>query len=84
MGLHGAAWARMGPHHPLVPMVCAAGSGARQVKKVQPVLGGFDSGLYTTQRLWATSHDGTQVWGELRAAPWQLAVYGYSVLTLWV
>ncbi len=45
----------------LVLDLCTAGSGARQVKKVQPVLGGFDSTQYTTERLWATSHDGTQV-----------------------
>lgn len=30
------------------------------VKKVQPVLGGFDSCKYTTQRLWATAPDGVR------------------------
>jgi protease II len=31
------------------------------VKKVQPVLGGFDSSRYATERLWATAPDGTRV-----------------------
>lgn len=33
----------------------------RAVKKVQPVLGGFDPGAYTTERLWAAAPDGTRV-----------------------
>ncbi|CAG9465300.1 unnamed protein product [Pedinophyceae sp. YPF-701] len=33
----------------------------REVKKVTPVLGGFDADKYETRRLWATSHDGTKV-----------------------
>ena len=33
----------------------------RAVKKVQPVLGGFDSSRYATERLWATAPDGTRV-----------------------
>ena len=33
------------------------------VKKVQPVLGGFDSAKYTTERLWATAPDGVQARG---------------------
>ncbi|PSC70317.1 Protease 2 [Micractinium conductrix] len=36
-------------------------SRARAVKKVQPVLGGFDASKYATERLWATAPDGTQV-----------------------
>ena len=32
----------------------------RAVKKVQPVLGGFDSRKYSTQRLWATAPDGVR------------------------
>ncbi|KAL4433270.1 hypothetical protein ABPG77_003318 [Micractinium sp. CCAP 211/92] len=36
-------------------------TGARAVKKVQPVLGGFDPSKYTTERLWATAQDGTRV-----------------------
>jgi oligopeptidase B len=31
------------------------------VKKVQPVLGGFQSSNYKTERLWATSADGVRV-----------------------
>ena len=31
------------------------------MKKVQPVLGGFDASRYVTERLWATAPDGTQV-----------------------
>ena len=31
------------------------------MKKVQPVLGGFNKDDYVTERLWATSHDGTLV-----------------------
>lgn len=33
----------------------------RAVKKVQPVLGGFDKDSYKTDRLWATAPDGTKV-----------------------
>lgn len=33
----------------------------RAVKKVQPVLGGFDKDSYSTDRLWATAPDGTKV-----------------------
>eukprot|EP00951_Prasinocladus_malaysianus_P029177 scaffold268197_cov46-Prasinocladus_malaysianus.AAC.1 len=33
---------------------------AREVKKVQPVLGGFDQDKYVTERLWATAADGTE------------------------
>lgn len=36
-------------------------TGSRSVKKVQPVLGGFDKEQYVTERKWATSHDGTMV-----------------------
>ncbi len=36
-------------------------TGQRAVKKVQPVLGGFDQTKYKTERLWATATDGTQV-----------------------
>jgi hypothetical protein len=36
-------------------------TGKRATKKVQPVLGGFSSGAYTTERLWATAADGTKV-----------------------
>ncbi len=33
----------------------------RVLKKQQPVLGGYDPTLYTTDRLWARAEDGTQV-----------------------
>lgn len=33
----------------------------RSVKKVLPVLGGFDQSNYKTERLWATAEDGTRV-----------------------
>ncbi|KAG2483154.1 hypothetical protein HYH03_017946 [Edaphochlamys debaryana] len=36
-------------------------TGKRAVKKVAPVLGGFDSSRYTTERLWATAADGVKV-----------------------
>ncbi len=36
-------------------------TGARTVVKVQPVLGGYDPNAYTSERLWATAPDGTQV-----------------------
>jgi oligopeptidase B len=36
-------------------------TGQRAVKKVQPVLGGFDRTKYKTERLWATAPDGVQV-----------------------
>jgi oligopeptidase B len=38
-----------------------AATRARCVKRVAPVLGGFDAAKYETRRLWATSHDGTRV-----------------------
>ena len=33
----------------------------RAVKKVAPVLGGFDAANYRTERLWATAEDSTKV-----------------------
>jgi oligopeptidase B len=36
-------------------------TGQRAIKKVQPVLGGFDRTKYKTERLWATAPDGVQV-----------------------
>ena len=36
-------------------------TGAREVKKVQPVLGGFDARRYATKRVWATVSDGVRV-----------------------
>ncbi|EFJ49956.1 hypothetical protein VOLCADRAFT_73990 [Volvox carteri f. nagariensis] len=37
------------------------GTGKRCVKKVAPVLGGFDQSRYVTERLWATAPDGVKV-----------------------
>ncbi|WIA19863.1 hypothetical protein OEZ85_005766 [Tetradesmus obliquus] len=36
-------------------------TGKRALKKVQPILGGFNKEDYTTQRLWAKAPDGTEV-----------------------
>jgi oligopeptidase B len=36
-------------------------TGERQLLKRQPVLGGYDSAQYVTERLWATARDGTQI-----------------------
>jgi len=45
--------------------ICAAKCGGlelrRATKKVQPVLGGFESANYHTERLWATAADGVRV-----------------------
>ena len=38
-----------------------AGSFTSTVVRVQPVLGGFDAGAYTSARLWTTADDGTRV-----------------------
>ena len=37
------------------------GVGARRVRKVMPVLGGFDQSNYETERLWCTAPDGVKV-----------------------
>lgn len=37
------------------------GMWVRSTKKVQPVLGGFESANYHTERLWATAPDGVRV-----------------------
>ncbi len=36
-------------------------NGERKVKKVQPVLGGFNKEHYKTERMWATAPDGVKV-----------------------
>ena len=36
-------------------------AGTRTVRKVQPVLGGYDPAQYVSRRLWATADDGTRV-----------------------
>ena len=47
-----------------IPVVCGlmrCGVGARRVRKVMPVLGGFDQSNYETERLWCTAPDGVKV-----------------------
>jgi len=46
---------------PITVMDVAMGSMAREVKKVQPVLGGFDQTKYSISRLWAPASDGTKI-----------------------
>lgn len=58
-------------------------TGERHVRKVQPVLGGYDPGDYVTRRLWATADDGTQVPISLvhrrdRTEPGPTLLYGYG------
>ncbi|GAQ79408.1 Prolyl oligopeptidase family protein [Klebsormidium nitens] len=65
-------------------------TGERALKKVQPVLGGFDPAKYRTARVWATSEDGTKVpislvWQNREGssdahpgAPGPLHLYGYG------
>mmetsp|Transcript_13314 Transcript_13314/g.42212 ORF Transcript_13314/g.42212 Transcript_13314/m.42212 type:complete len:416 (-) Transcript_13314:137-1384(-) len=36
-------------------------TGEREVKKIQPVRGGYDPADYATERIWATSRDGTKI-----------------------
>ena len=38
-------------------------TGERAVKKIQPVLGGYDPKNYVTKRFWATAEDGVKVSG---------------------
>ncbi|MBF6555634.1 MAG: S9 family peptidase [Acidimicrobiales bacterium] len=65
------------------------GSGDTVLRKRQPVLGGFDSGRYRTERLWAEADDGTEVPislvyrpdlvdGERHAEPSPCLLYGYG------
>jgi oligopeptidase B len=58
-------------------------SGARHVRKVQPVLGGYDPDDYTSRRLWATAPDGTKVPISVvhrtdRAPGGPVLLYGYG------
>ena len=67
-------------------------TGAAHVRKVQPVLGGYDPSRYGQARLWARADDGTQVpisvvWRRdlvevgadgVPAAPAPLRIYGYG------
>ena len=40
---------------------CSGRCACRETKKVQPVLGGFSSANYRTERLWASAPDGVRV-----------------------
>ena len=58
-------------------------TGVRHVRKVQPVLGGYDPGQYVSRRLWATADDGTEVPISLvhrrdRAPGGPTLLYGYG------
>ncbi len=46
------------------------GTGRRAVKKVQPVLGGFEQGRYVTERVWAPAKDGVKVRAGGATGPW--------------
>ncbi len=57
--------------------------GARRVRKVQPVLGGYDPADYVSRRLWATADDGTRVPVSIvhrgdRRSPGPVLLYGYG------
>ena len=60
-------------------------TGAASVVRVQPILGGYDPGAYTSARLWATAPDGTRcrsrsctgaTWRSTGGAPALLVGYG--------
>jgi oligopeptidase B len=57
---------------------------ARTILKQTPVLGGFDSATYATERIWATAEDGTEVpillaWRRDRDdGPHPAVLYGYG------
>jgi oligopeptidase B len=61
-------------------------TGARHVRKVQPVLGGYDPARYSQRREWATASDGTRVpislvWRDDLVTPGEpapLHLYGYG------
>ena len=68
------------------PMVCSYDMNTRErtVLKQTPVLGGFDSATYATERIWATAQDGTEVpiimsWRRDRGdGPHPTVLYGYG------
>ncbi len=68
------------------PMVCSYDllTRDRTVLKQTPVLGGFDSATYATDRIWATAEDGTEVpiilvWRRDRGeGPHPAVLYGYG------
>ncbi len=58
-------------------------TGATELLKQQPVLGGYDPSAYETARLWAAARDGTRVplsavWKRGAARPGPLLLYGYG------
>ena len=55
---------------------------ARAVKKVQPVLGGFDKDRYLSERIWATAPDGVEVGNSNAVMRWWPAVYIEHVANL--
>lgn len=61
--LHFTSWLKPHPHHPPHrPITSPPPPDCRRaIKKVQPVLGGFDPARYTTERLWAAAPDGVRV-----------------------
>lgn len=57
--------------------------GGSILRKQQPVLGGYDSAQYQSERLWATAADGVKVpislvWRKGAARPGPLLLYGYG------
>ncbi len=55
----------------------------RHVRKVQPVLGGYDPADYVSRRLWATADDGTEIPVSIvhrrdRQGPGPVLLYGYG------
>lgn len=58
-------------------------TGERHVRKVQPVLGGYDPTDYVSRRLWATAEDGERVPISIvhrrdREGPGPVLLYGYG------
>ncbi len=58
-------------------------TGERHVRKVQPVLGGYDPDDYVSRRIWATAEDGTRIPVSLvhrrdRQAGGPALLYGYG------
>ena len=58
-------------------------TGDRTLRKVQPVLGGYETAEYDSARLWATAADGTEVpislvWRRDMKRPAPCVLYGYG------
>ncbi len=65
------------------PEAGSVGPGERHVRKVQPVLGGYDPADYISRRLWATAADGVRIPVSIvhrrdRRAPGPVLLYGYG------